>query len=320
VKRSVGYLSLGLAAVAALVGVIVATSAPIVVVLPSAGAIVFNEVVAKLLFATAVVLGFNGLYLLVFYAFIARSANKRRAHDARNVLRLLFGLLAVIGVLGVISGQWLGVLFSLGVVGFAVTFALQQPLLSLLAWGYIMINRPYAVGDRIEIDGSKGDVIEVDFLVTTLWEINGDLVTSNQPSGRVITVPNSVVLSSQVVNFGGAGFPYVWNEISIQLSYETDLDFARETMAAVGNDFLGDEMAAQIARYRELLATTAVELEVADRPTVNVAQRETWVELRLRYLVHPRRGQRVKNELYRRVLAAFNEHPDRVSFPVGRNR
>ena len=109
-----------------------------------------------------------------------------------------------------------------------------------------------------------------------------------------------MVLSSQVVNYS-ALVDHVWNEISVQVAYETDFAFATDTMADIADDLVGDEMARQIARYREQLS-------------------ETPVELRLWYLARPRRGQRVKNELYRRVLAAFNEHPDRVKFPIGRNR
>ena len=105
---------------------------------------------------------------------------------------------------------------------------------------------------------------------------------------------------------------------------------------AVADDYLGDEMAARIGHYYECLSEAPVELEVQDRPTGNVVQQESWVEFRLRYLVHPRRSQRVRNELYRRILAAFNEHPDRVNrlgvkprgirlvppvnFPVSRNQ
>ncbi|WP_226041453.1 mechanosensitive ion channel domain-containing protein [Natrinema sp. DC36] len=281
-----------------------------------AGAIIAQ----KALLAVAVLAGTYGLYQLVRHLLVQRIANKRRAHDARNVLRFGLGAVAVIGLLGVLTEQWVGVLFSLGVVGFAITFALQQPLFSLMGWIYIMVKRPYQVGDRIRIGNAKGDVIEVDFLVTTLWEINGELVSSNQPSGRVVTLPNSTVLSSEVYNFSWDKFPYVWNEISIQLSYETDLAFARQELTDVADEYLGERMAENIARYRELLEETPVELEVRDGPSVNVVQQESWVELRLRYLVHPRRGQRVKNDLYERVLERFNEHPDRVSFPVSRNR
>jgi small-conductance mechanosensitive channel len=183
-----------------------------------------------------------------------------------------------------------------------------------------MVKRPYQVGDRVAIEESKGDVVSVDFLVTTLWEINGELVTSNQPSGRIVTLPNSVVLSSHVRNYSWEGFPYVWNELPVQVAYETDLEFARELMIEEADAFLGDEMADNIAEYRRRLAETPVELEVQDRPTINVTQKESWVELRLRYLVHPRRGQRVRNALYERILERLNEHPDRVKFPVSRSR
>jgi small-conductance mechanosensitive channel len=182
-----------------------------------------------------------------------------------------------------------------------------------------MLKRPYTVGDRVKIEGSRGDVIEVDFLVTTIWEVNGDLVSTHQPSGRVVTVPNSVVLSAQVVNYTTL-VQHVWNELTIQVAYETDLDFARETMIEVADDYLGDEMAHEIGVYRRRLAETAVELEVQDRPTVNVVQTESWVELRLRYLVHPRTGTQVRNALYERILGRFNEHPERVQFPVSRHR
>jgi small-conductance mechanosensitive channel len=319
VRRRLGPLSLAAGVVALAVAAAVPLSGALAGASPVAGVAPATLVTKAALLAAVGLLAY-GAYRILFRWFVDRAGNKRRAHDARNVLRLVVGAAAVAAALGVLTDRWVGVLLSLGVVGFAVTFALQQPLLSLLAWAYVMLKRPYAVGDRVEIAGSKGDVIAVDFLVTTLWEVGGDLVSSNQPSGRVVTVPNSVVLSAQVVNFGGAGVEHVWNEITVQVAYETDLAFAREAMVEEATELLGAEMAANVAEYRRTLAETPVELEVSDGPSVNVVQRESWVDLRLRYLVHPRRGQRTKNELYRRVLDRFTDDPERVKFPVGRNR
>jgi small-conductance mechanosensitive channel len=317
VRRRVGPLSLALAVVAALSAGLVTR----IDVLP--GTVIDTPaslLAAKALSMLAVVLAGYGLYVVVSGFLVARTADRRREGDVRNVVRLLFVAATAVGALGVLTEQWVGLLFSLGVVGFAVTFALQQPLFSLIGWVYIVVKRPYRVGDRVTIEGSRGDVVEVDFFVTTLWEAGGDLVSTNQPSGRIVTLPNSVVLSSHVHNHSWEGFPFVWNELAVQVSYETDLAFTRRLMIDVADDYLGDEMAARIATYRERLAETAVELEVGDRPTVNVQQRESWVELRLRDLTHPRRGTRVRNELYERILAELNEHPERVSFPVSRNR
>ena len=316
-NRRFGYATLAAACLTALAAGYVRATAPFPEPFPTT-ALSGTVVVTKLLLVVATVLGFYGLYVIVLRLLSTRFT-KRRAHDVRNVLRLLLGGAALISTLGIITEQWVGVLLSLGVVGFAITFALQQPLLSLLGWVYIMLKRPYAVGDRVKIEDSKGDVIEVDFLVTTLWEVNGDLVSTHQPSGRVVTVPNSVVLSSQIINYTTL-VHHVWNELSVQVAYETDLQFARQTMIDVADDYLGDAMAREIADYRERLAETAVELEVQDGPTVNVVQTESWVELRLRYLVHPRRGARARNVLYERILHRFNEEPERVKFPVSRNR
>jgi small-conductance mechanosensitive channel len=251
---------------------------------------------------------------------LSEDMGKARRHRAQSVLRLAFLVVAAIAVLGVATDRWVPALVSLGVAGVAVSLALQQPLLSLLGWVYVMTKQPYEVGDRVRIDESKGDVIDVDYLVTTLWEVNGELVSTNQPSGRHITVPNSVVLTSHVVNFSREEFPYVWNELPVQVAYETDLEFARDLLRETTEEYLGDTMEREVERFRRQLAETPVELEVQDRPSVNVSQAESWVELRVRYLVSPKRAQRVRNDLYERVLQRFNEHPDRVRFPVSRNR
>ena len=288
--------------------------------LPPVFGIPTEETVVAVLSAAAVTAVMYGVYVVVLRIVVDRAPTKRRKHDVRNVLRFAFSFANLALVFGVVTRQWLGLLVSFGVIGFALTFALQQPLFSLIGWLYIMVKRPYGVGDRVAIEDSKGDVVEVDFLVTTLWEIGGEMVSSNQPSGRIITLPNSVVLSSHVYNYSWEAFPYVWNELTIQVAYETDLDFAREAMVEVADDYLGDDMVARIADYRENLEETPIELEVRDRPTVNVIQQESWVELKLRYLVHPKRGQRVRNDLYEQILTRFNAEPDRVLFPVGRNR
>lgn len=121
-------------------------------------------------------------------------------------------------------------------------------------------------------------------------------------------------------NYSWEEFPYVWNELSIQVAYESDIKFDRQVMQSKADDYLGYAMAKNVQQYRQVLEDTPVELEVRERPSVNIYQEESWVELRLRYLVHPKRGQVIRNELYEQIIMEFNDYPDRVSFPLGRNR
>ena len=314
-RRGIGFLlaAVGFAVLSAVVPELVSPDA-------TAFGVALTPVVENTLLALSALSALSAAYVVILDALLARTHDRRRKHRIRSVVRLVFLVVGVVLVLAVVTDHWVPALVSLGVVGVAVSLSLQQPLLSLLGWFYIMTKRPYQVGDRVAIGDSTGDIVDVDYLVTTLWETGGELVTTNQHSGRHITVPNSVVLSAHVANYSRDEFPYVWNELAIQVAYETDLDFARALLRETVDNYLGDEMEENIEHYREMLAETPVELEVNARPTVNVKQGESWVELRVRYLVKPREGTRVRNELYERILAAFNDHPDRVAFPVGRNR
>ncbi|WP_411963594.1 mechanosensitive ion channel family protein [Haloferax sp. YSMS24] len=313
-SRRLGLGSFTVGLVAAVLAGLVRTTTPLSnTAFPDA-----DVLLAKGLSALAVVLVTYGIYRLVMSVFVARITDRRRAHDIRNVLRLTVGLIALVGVLGAFTDQWLGVLVSFGVIGFAITFALQQPILSLIGWVYVVIKRPYAIGDRVTIANVSGDVAEVDFLVTTLWETGGNLST-NQPTGRTVTVPNSLVLSSEVVNHG-ALFDRIWTEVPVQVAYETDIQFVRDLMVDTAEAELGDETRAAIQRYRHRLDESPLELDVPESPTVNVSQSESWVVLTLRVLVPPRGAQSARNRLYERIFERLADHPDRVSFPVGRNR
>ena len=315
-RRPAGYVALVLAAASAVTGWVLERVVADVVAASTVA------VASKALLALAAALAGYGLYLLVTSALLARTEDRARRQTSRNLLRLTFVGGTAVAVLAVVTEQWVGLLFSLGVIGFGITFALQQPLFSLVGWLYISVKRPYTIGDRVAIGDSTGDVVDVDLFVTTLWEVDGDLVSSEQPSGRTVTVPNSVVLSSHVHNYTGEPFPYVWNELRVQVAYETDLAWTRERMAEVADDYLGDEMARRVQQYRRSLADQPVELEVEDRPKVNIATvpQEAWVELRLRYLVDPRQAQQTRNELFERLLPALQEEAERVKFPLGRNR
>jgi len=179
------------------------------------------------------------------------------------------------------------------------------------------VREPYRVGDRIKIGQVSGDVIDVNYLDTTLWEFGGDLLSTEHPSGRIIKFPNSTVLSSPVYNYTWPLFPYIWNEIKFHIAYNADLEFVATTMKEVTEREVGEEMMKQVAVFREVLAQTPVNhLEVQERPVVLFRVSEnTWLEAIVRYLVHPKEAGRVKTRLIKELLGRLNAEPDRVKFP-----
>lgn len=130
-RRPLALGAVALGVVAALAGTLVAT-ADALGGWPDLAGYPATLVVGRALLVVAVGSLLYGSYLLAV-GLLMRSTNKRRAYNTRNLLRLAFGFVGTIATLAVLTENWLGLLFSLGVIGFAVTFALQQPLLYLIA-------------------------------------------------------------------------------------------------------------------------------------------------------------------------------------------
>jgi len=236
-----------------------------------------------------------------------------------RIQNLVVSILIVVTVASIVFVNWYAALTALGVGSIIVGLAVQTPMKSFIAWIYILVRRPYQVGDRIKIGDATGDVIDVGYLDTTLWEFGGQYLSTDHPSGRVIRFPNEKVLDSMVWNYSWPLFPYIWNEIKFQIAYQSDLKFVAETMERIVTDEIGEEMIKRVDVFRDLLARTPVdELEVRSRPRVIFrADENTWIDAIVRYLVPPREAGSIKTRLIPKLLAALNTQPNRVIFPKG---
>jgi small-conductance mechanosensitive channel len=248
---------------------------------------------------------------------ISRVPNAVYQYNLKRVLRLVLWLVIGFFVLTIFFQNWYTAVVSFGLISLILGFALQTPITSFIGWIYILVREPYRVGDRIKIGTATGDVIEVNYLDTTLWEVGGDYLSTEHPSGRIIKFPNSTVLSSPVYNYTWPLFPYIWNEIKFQVAYNSDLEFVAATMKEVAEQEVGEEMMKQVEVFREILAQTPVNhVEVQERPVVLFRVSEnTWLEAIVRYLVHPKEAGRVKSQLIIELLERLNAEPDRVLFP-----
>lgn len=250
---------------------------------------------------------------------IERTCSEVSQYNFKHVLRLFVYLVIAVIIISVLFANWYAAAASLGLISLVLGFALQTPITSLIGWVYILAREPYRVGDRIRIGESTGDVIDVDYLDTTLWEVGGEYVSTDHPSGRVIKFPNANVLSSAVYNYSWPVFPYIWNEISFQVGYDSDLAFVAATMQAAAEEELGEAMIERVRQYREILARTPVDqVQVQEKPSVLFRiNANTWVEATVRYLVEPRRAGPVKTRLITTMLQRLNAESERVRFPKG---
>jgi len=274
--------------------------------------------------AAAVVVLILAIAKVIDVYLIGSVSSASARYTLRRVAKLLMVLLTILIVISILfSTSWYTALVSVGVLSIVVGLAIQTPMTSFLGWIYILVRAPYRVGDRVKIGDATGDVIDVSYLDTTLWEFGGgDLLSTDHPTGRIIKFPNSKVLSSTVYNYSWPVFPYVWNEIKFSVAYESDLEFISETMQRIAAEEVGERMMKQVRVFREILAQTPVDqLEVREYPSVLFrVNANTWLDAIVRYLVPPKEAGRVKTRLIKKLLAELNAAPDRVMFPKSNAR
>jgi len=250
---------------------------------------------------------------------IGRIEDSATRFTLRRILLLVAGLLIVVVGVSVLFVNWYPAVAALGVGSIIVGLAVQAPMKSFIAWIYILVRQPFRVGDRIQIGDATGDVIDVGYLDTTLWEFGGKYISGDHPSGRVIRFPNEKVLDEIVWNYSWPLFPYIWNEIKFQIAYQSDLKFVADTMQRIVAEEIGNDMMERIEVYRRLLARTPVdELQVHEHPRVIFRVDEvTWIDAIVRYLVPPREAGPIKSRLIPKLLEALNAQPNKVMFPKG---
>lgn len=242
-----------------------------------------------------------------------------------NLIRLvrILSILAIfIVIIAFLFENWYTAAVSLGLFSLILGFALQTPISSFIGWLYIIVRNPYKIGDRIQIGTFKGDVVEISYLDTTLWEFSGDYLTNDLPSGRLIRFPNTMVLQAEVYNYSWRKFPFIWNEIPFHVAYESDFNYVEDVLKNVTKDALGLGMDEKIKDLKAVIEQTPVdELTISEYPFVTLRiSPNTWVEISVNYLVDPKKAASVRTSIIKNVVSALLQEPDRVMFPKSNNR
>jgi len=201
---------------------------------------------------------------------------------------------------------------SAGLIGFGITLALQKPILCFAGWIWVNTRHLYRIGDRVRIGEVRGDVVDIGILTTTLWEFGSEWIGADQPSGRMISIPNSAVLEQPIYNYT-RDFPYVWDEVTVAVAPEADWKVAIEILENVADEIIGNEAMAQlISQYETELAKTPLRYELSKTPTVHAVVGESWIDFSVRYLVNVRQMRTIKTRFYQRVLEEFERHSDKI--------
>ena len=197
-----------------------------------------------------------------------------------------------------------------GIAGAGVAIALQEVIISVAGWLSISFGGLYRAGDRIQLAGIRGDVIDVSILRTTLMEI-GEWVSADLYSGRIVRVANSNVYRQPVYNFS-ADFPFVWDEIVVPVRFGGGHREAREILTRVVNEVVGEYTEAARSDWDTMLRRYRLE-RARIEPAVTLVATDNWMEFTVRYVVDYKKRRSVQDQIFTRILDEIEKTDGRVA-------
>ncbi len=229
----------------------------------------------------------------------------RRRHILRKTIvytALVFFLLSA----GRMVLHRLNISLVLGITSAGVALALQEAVLCVAGWLFILIKKPFDLGDRIEINGIKGDVIDIRTFQTTLLEV-GNWVQGEQSTGRIVHIPNSYVFKHHCYNYT-RGFEFIWNELSVIVTFDSDWNKAKEILLELGNRWAQDRESIVAEKVRRMADNYMIHFNKFT-PIVYTSIVDSGVKLTLRYMIETKQRRSTSSKIFEEFLSRIETEP-----------
>ena len=201
----------------------------------------------------------------------------------------------------------LTIVIGLLTAGLAIT--LQELILSIAGSFYIFFVKVYKPGDRIEINGIRGDVIDVDSIYTSMMEI-GEWVSSDNYSGRIVKLSNAFVFKGPIYNYS-QDFPFVWDEFNLPIRYDSDIELAKKIVIDIAAETLSEYVNQSLENWKKVVNKYYIENAQVE-PTLAISMTDNWMQFNLRYIVDYRKRRSTKHLLNEKIGKAIQETKGKV--------
>lgn len=236
--------------------------------------------------------------------------NEALRFQALKGTNLILNCLLLIAVFELVAGENLSTASFLGLLSAGIAFVFREPILNLAAWLFIIIRQPFSLGDRIQIgEKQAGDVIDIGIHDFTILEI-GNWVDADQSTGRILHVPNSVIFTQPIANYH-QGFPYLWHELRIDLTLDSNWERALEVFQDIASAETEVDRQEQAKVVEELANQEAYLIRFKHlTPIVYLSKSEYSLILTIRYCCEPRARRSTEARLWKSLLKAVAQAED----------
>ncbi|MDD4248691.1 MAG: mechanosensitive ion channel, partial [Methanosarcina sp.] len=255
--------------------------------------------------------------IVVFLAYIINSLagnlilRRVSASKDRYTLRKTISILVTVLVFASLFAIWIErtttLIIAYGILSAGVAIALQDLLRNIAGGILVIISRPFKAGDRIQVGDSTGDVLDIGSFNTTIMEIR-EWVDADQYTGRILHIPNSFVLNQTIKNYT-RDYSFIWDEIRILLIYGSNWKKAEEIALKTAGPIVGefeDLAQTELRLLGEKYFITTYDVQTK----LFMKMQENWIEMRLRYVVEPRKRRAISHLLISSILEALEKEED----------
>jgi small-conductance mechanosensitive channel len=170
-----------------------------------------------------------------------------RADERRRSTKLLITVMTCVAVLAFVAATILAAIYVpqvaiyVPIIALALALALQKYTASFFAFFVITFSKIYDLGDRIRIGNTKGDVRHIGLLHTTLEEVGEDEKLGGELTGRLLYVPNLIILDQPVLNYSkdystgleAISSDYMFDEVRIPLTTDSNVEKASHLLERI---------------------------------------------------------------------------------------
>ena len=230
-------------------------------------------------------------------------------YKAQKGIEILGYVFIILLTISYFTGNVKDFTLAIGLFSAGVAITLQELFLSIAGSLYIFLVKVYAPGDRIEINGIKGDVIDIDSIYTTMMEI-GQWVSSDNYSGRIVKLSNAFVFKGPIYNYS-RDFPFIWDEIEIPIRYGSDIELAKEIVLSTASQILNDYTANSKEEWKLVVNKYYIEDAVLD-PTLAISITDNWIKFNIRYIVNYKKRRATHHLLHDEINKRINDTSGKV--------
>ena len=274
----------------------------------------YSSIQAKIIATILAVILIIFLRRTIINLFVKRIDDAKTRYNWKRVTGYISFIFSII-IIGQIWLDGIGTIVTyIGLVSAGIAIALKDPLTNVAGWIFILWKKPLEAGDRIQLDSHSGDVIDVNVFNFTVMEI-GNWVDADENTGRIIHIPNGKIFTETLANYG-KGFEYIFNEIPVLVTFESDWEKAKDILEKIAKDF-GDNFTKDAEKEIQKASQKFLIGEQKLDSAVYTKIAESGVLLTIRYLCIPKHRRNTEQDMWESILKEFNKEDNiELAYPT----